>query len=90
MRRKTFLIIVTDVNMTSKRAFFSKSNSITNFKDQNEEFYLNKTIVLGVFSVTTITMDNSLGKTQIENIDVQVARAFLSKLLLTLQHDSHE
>ena len=31
-------------------------------------------------------MDNALRKTQIENIDVQVARAFLSKLHLTKQN----
>ena len=42
-------------------------------------FYLNKSIVFGCFSVTTISMDNSQRKTQIENIVVQVARAFLSK-----------
>ena len=42
------------------------------------------------FSVTTITMDNAKRKTQIENIHVQVARAFLSKLSLAIQNNSHE
>ena len=35
-------------------------------------------------------MDNAYRKTQIENIDVQVARAFLSKLSMTKQNDPSE
>ena len=68
--------------MTSKRAFLQKSNGVIKFNDLKMGFYLNKIIVFG-FSVTTITMDNALRKTQIENIDVLVARAFLSILQLT-------
>ena len=69
LRRKPCSIIVTDVNMMSKRTFLQKvTAAVTNFNDQKRGFYLNKAIVLGVFSVTTITMDTSLRKTQIENI----------------------
>ena len=49
LRRKSCLIIVRDVNITSKREFLEKSNSVTNFSDQKGGFYLNKTIVFGVF-----------------------------------------
>ena len=83
LRRKTCLIIVADVNMTSKRAYLQNSNSVTKFNDRKKGFYLNKIIVFGVLSVTTITMNNALCKTQIETIDVQVAPAFLSKSSLT-------
>ena len=43
------LIIVTDVNMTSKRAFLQKVFSVTEFIDRKEGVYLNKIIVFGVF-----------------------------------------
>ena len=50
LRRKTCLIIVTDVNMTSKRAFLKKiNNGVTKVNDRKKGFYLNKIIVFGVF-----------------------------------------
>ena len=70
LRRKTCSIIVTDVNYELKTSISSKSNKVNNFNNRKKGFYLNKTIVLGVFSVAAITMDNSSRKMQIENINV--------------------
>ena len=49
LTRKTCLIIVTDVYMTSNRAFFLKSNCVANFNDPKKWFYLNTTIIFVVF-----------------------------------------
>ena len=76
--------------MTSKRAFFSKSNSVTYFNDRQRGFNLNTTIVLVVFLSQRSPWIIPSTKRKKENIDVRVARAFLSKLLLTLQNDLHE
>ena len=81
-----YKIICEDV----KTSISSKSNSATNFNDQKEGFYLNKTIVFGVFLSRRSPWIIPSTKRKEENIDVQVARAFLSELLLTLQNDSHE
>ena len=43
------MIIVADVNFYVKTSISSKSNNVTNFNDQKEGFYLNKTIIVGVF-----------------------------------------
>ena len=76
------MIIVTNVNTTSKRAVLQKVTVLLNSTTKKRGFYLNKTIVFGVF-LSQRSPWISLRKTQIENIDVQVARAFLSKLHLT-------
>ena len=47
--KKTCLIIVTDVNMTSKTSISSKSNGVAKFNDPKKGFYLMKIIVFGVF-----------------------------------------
>ena len=49
LKRKFSLIIITDVNRTSKRAFLKKSNILTKFNHQKMRFYLNKIVVFGVF-----------------------------------------
>ena len=67
----------------------SKRNGVIKFNDGKKGISLNKIVVL-CFSVEKITMDNALCKTQIENVGVQGARAFLSKLHLTKQNVSHE
>ena len=41
LRRKPSLIIVTDVNMTLKRAFLQKNNGVTKFNDRKKGFSLN-------------------------------------------------
>ena len=46
--KKSCLIIVTDVNMTSKRAFLQKVTVLLNSTTE-KGFYLNKVIVFGVF-----------------------------------------
>ena len=85
LRRKACLIIVTDVNMRSKRLSLQKSKGSTKFNDRKNGFYLNKIIVFGVFLSQHSPWIMSSAKCKIENIDVQVARrrAFLSKLPLT-------
>ena len=57
----------------------TKSNGVTKFNDQKNVFYLNKIIIFGVFLSQRSPWMMPSTKTQIENIDVQVARAFLSK-----------
>ena len=47
--RKTCLIIVSDVNMTSKRAFLQKVTVLLTSSAEKGFFYLYKTIVFGVF-----------------------------------------
>ena len=59
LRRKTRLITVTDVYMTSKQAFLQKGLVLLTSTTKKKEFHLNNTIVVGVFSVTTIILDNS-------------------------------
>ena len=49
LRRKSGLIIVTDVNMTLKRAFLKKETVLLNSTTKKKEFYLNKIIAFGVF-----------------------------------------
>ena len=75
--------------MTSKQAFLQNVTALLTSTTEKGDFTCIKQF-LGCFSVTPVTMDISELKTQIENIDVQAARAILSKLLLTLQNDSHE
>ena len=47
--KKTCLIIVTDVNMTSKRAFLQKVTVLLNSTTKKKGFYLKKINVFGVF-----------------------------------------
>ena len=75
---KTCLIIETDVNMTSKRAFLHKVTVLLSSTTEKRGLLENKSCVWG-FSITTITMDSVKRKTQLENMEVHVARAFLSK-----------
>ena len=49
--RKTCLIIVSDVNMTSKRAFLQKVTVLLTSSAEKGFFYLYKTIVFRVFGV---------------------------------------
>ena len=86
------MIVVTGVNMASKRAVLKKSNDVTNFNDRKGGFYLNKTLDYGVFlSQRSPRIVPNANRKFMENIDVQVAQAFLfSKLALTLHNDSHE
>ena len=57
----------------------TKSTGVTKFNDRKNVFYLNKIIIFGVFLSQRSPWMMPSTKTQIENIDVQVARAFLSK-----------
>ena len=68
--------------MTSKRAYLQNVTVLLNSTNA-KGVYLNKIIVCSVFFCHNDHMENALRKTQIENIDVQFARAFLSKLPLT-------
>ena len=52
LRRKACLIIVNDVNMTSKRAFLQKVTVLLNLTTEKMGF-------AWCFSVTTITMENA-------------------------------
>ena len=61
--------------MTSKRAFFSNSNSATDFNDQKKGVYLKEIIVFGVFLSQRSPWIMPSTKKQIEKIDVQIARA---------------
>ena len=47
LQRKSSLIIITDVNMTSKRAFLQKVTFLLN--STTKRFYLNTIVVFGVF-----------------------------------------
>ena len=49
LRRKICLIIVTDVNMTSKRAFLQTVTVVLISTTEKKGVYLNKKIVFGVF-----------------------------------------
>ena len=58
----------------------SKSNGVTKFNDRKKGFYLNKIIIFGVLlSQGSPWIMPSTKHKLIENIDVQDARAFLSK-----------
>ena len=72
--------------MTSKRAFL---NSFTKFNDRKRGFYLNKTIVLGVFLSQRSPWIIPSAKRKKKIWTFRLHEHFLTKLLLTLQNDSH-
>ena len=61
--------------MTLKRAFYQTVTVLLISTTDKKGGLLEKNKCFWCFSVTTTNMDNDLRKTQIENIDVQIARA---------------
>ena len=56
--KETCLIIVTDINMTSKRTFLQNVTELLTSTTKKWDFTGIKQLFFGCYSVTTITMDN--------------------------------